>query len=251
MDAATAEFHEELEKAKAEHEIFLEKEMKAAKDRQNEVELELQESLSQIEAVQQEAASLQTIKEEANSKRELLEAKELDLSQLEKDLNRKTEECIRDKDLIETERKQLEDMRQRQLLYLEEIEALGEEKDDFSEERLKFRREVSEAHTRQESERQKLLKERTNIEAQREKVEALVSQAGQAKDDVEKLEAIQKAVELDREQMERERQILKDDQSHYEEERTLLLEEKTRLKKERKQLLDDTRNLFGKQKSTE
>lgn len=251
MDAATAEFHEELEKAKAEHEIFLEKEMKALKDRQNEVELELQESLSQIEAVQQEAVSLQTNKEEVNSKSKLLEAKEMELSLLENDVNRKTEEYRRDKDLIESEKKQLEEMRQRQLSYLEEVEALAEEKDGFSEERLKFRREVSDAHTCQESERQKLLKERTDIEAQRKKVEALVNQAGQAKDDVEKFEAIQKAVELDREQMEHERSILKDNQSHYEEEHTLLLEEKTRLKKERKQLLDDTRKLFGKQKSAD
>jgi hypothetical protein len=46
MDAATAEFHEELEQAKKEHEAFIEKEMLAFKERQSQVELELQESLS-------------------------------------------------------------------------------------------------------------------------------------------------------------------------------------------------------------
>jgi len=137
-------------------------------------------------------------------------------------------------------------MRERELSYLEEVEALGEEKDQFSEERLKFRREVAEAHTKQKHERQKLLKEKNDIEIQRKKVEGLVNQAGAAKDEVEKLNVVKRAAELEREQLERERSILSDDKLHFEEERNLIAEEKSRIKKERKQLLDDTRKLFGK-----
>ena len=96
MDAATAEFHEELENAKAAHETFIEEEMKALKERQNGVEIELQESLSQIEAVQQEAASLQATKEDVFAKSEMIEVKEVELVQLKEDIDRKTEECAKE-----------------------------------------------------------------------------------------------------------------------------------------------------------
>jgi|GEM_PF-2593741 polyhydroxyalkanoate synthesis regulator protein len=92
MDAATAEFHEELEQAKKEHEAFIEKEMLAFKERQSQVELELQESLSQIEAVQQEAASLQSVKEEVKANSEALGIKETELTQLKQSIDKQTED---------------------------------------------------------------------------------------------------------------------------------------------------------------
>jgi hypothetical protein len=56
------------------------------------VELELQESLSQIEAVQQEAASLQSVKEEVKANSEALGIKETELTQLKQSIDKQTED---------------------------------------------------------------------------------------------------------------------------------------------------------------